>query len=129
MKPKRPPEEPSAIVRETPPNIGFTEPISAEESMVRTQIYLTAREHAFLQREMARTGDTMAALIRRYIDEKMELPDDVWDSNPLLDPPARDAAWVGHEDGAINHDHYAYGAPKRYKKVRGKWVEQPLAEK
>ena len=101
-------------------------PVAADAGMVRTQIYLTALEHQFLQREAARGSDTMAGLIRRYIDEKMELPPDIWTNNPLLDPPTEDATFVGHEDDVLNHDHYIYGSPKRYEKVRGKFVEQPL---
>ncbi len=29
------------------------------------------------------------------------------------------------EDGAINHDHYIYGAPKKWMKRKGQWVEAP----
>jgi hypothetical protein len=127
MKAKRKVEEPTAGIEEVADlSYAPSAPAPAERGMVRTQIYLTASEHAFLQREASRSGDTMAGLIRRYIDEKMEVPDEVWTKNSLLDPPAADPTFVGHEDDAINHDHYIYGAPKRYKKVRGKWVEQPL---
>ncbi|MEA3211811.1 MAG: hypothetical protein QOE70_4868 [Chthoniobacter sp.] len=123
MKAKRKAEEASARIQETatvPDGLVITTP--AEPGMVRTQIYLTAREHAFLQRQAARCGETMASLIRRYIDEKMDLPEDLWTNNPLLEPPVHDPAFVGHEDDSINLDHYLYGTPKRYKKVRGKWV-------
>lgn len=93
-----------------------------EAGMVRTQVYLTGSEHTFLQREAARTGGTMASLIRQYIDEKMALPEDAWANNSLLDPPAEDPQGDGAEDASINLDHYLYETPKRYRKVRGKWV-------
>jgi hypothetical protein len=90
--------------------------------MVRTQIYLSVRQQEFLQREANREGETMAAVIRRFIDEKMTVPDDVWKNNPLLEPTPNDPANDLPEDASINLDHYAYGAPKQYQKTRGKWV-------
>jgi hypothetical protein len=99
---------------------------AAEESaMVRTQIYLSRTEHEFVQHEAARRGQPMAAVIRAFIDEKMTVPDDVWMKNPLLDPPAPDPSWRGPEDGAINHDHYIYGSPKKWMRRKGQWVETP----
>ncbi|MCP5521890.1 MAG: hypothetical protein H7A46_10130 [Verrucomicrobiales bacterium] len=95
------------------------------EPMVRTQVYLTRREHEFLTAEAGRLGRPMAAVLRSFIDEKMEIPDEVWDNNPLLAPPVEDPDWVGHEDGAINHDHYIYGCPKKWVKKDGEWVEAP----
>ncbi len=92
--------------------------------MIRTQIYLSRQEHQFVQAEASRLGTPMAAVIRDYIDEKMELPDDVWMNNPLLDQPA-DPNFMGPEDGAINHDHYLYGGPKKWIKQKGEWVEAP----
>lgn len=92
--------------------------------MIRTQIYLSRVEHEFVQAEASRLGKPMAAVIRDFIDEKMELPDDVWTNNPLLDQPA-DPDFMGPEDGAINHDHYLYGGPKKWIKQNGDWVEAP----
>jgi hypothetical protein len=92
--------------------------------MVRTQIYLSQVEHEFIQTEATRRNQPMAAVIRSFIDEKMTLPDDIWENNPLLAPPA-DPSFVGPEDGAINHDHYVYGGPKKWMKRKGKWVEAP----
>jgi hypothetical protein len=92
--------------------------------MVRTQVYLTRQEHDFLQAEGARRGEPMAAFIRSFIDEKMQVPPEAWENNPLLDPPA-DPGFVGPEDGAINLDHYIYGGPKKWIKQKGKWVEAP----
>jgi len=98
---------------------------AAEEPMVRTQIYLSKAEHEFVQLEASRRGKPMAALIRSFIDEKMEVPEDVWTDNPLLRPPVPDPDWKGNEDGAINHDHYIYGAPKKWAQRKGEWVEAP----
>ena len=84
--------------------------------MVRTQIYLTPIEHSFVRSEGLRLGKPMAALIRDWIEEKMQLPEDAWKNSPLLDPPA-DPDFDMPEDAGINHDHYVYGGPKKYKKV------------
>jgi hypothetical protein len=93
--------------------------------MIRTQIYLSRSEHDFVQAEAARRSEPMAAVIRGFIEEKMEVPEDAWTNNPMLQPTPEDPTWVGHEDGAINHDHYIYGTPKRYMKRNGEWVETP----
>jgi hypothetical protein len=96
-----------------------------ESPMIRTQIYLSRREHEFVSAEASRRNEPMAAVIRGFIDQNMELPDDVWTNNPMLKPIAHDPNFVGHEDGAINHDHYIYGTPKRYMKRGGEWVDTP----
>jgi hypothetical protein len=102
----------------------YSAPPASGETMVRTQVYLTPSEHAFVQREGERLGKPMAAVIREWIDQKMQIPEEAWLNNPLLQPPAEDTNWA-REDGAINHDHYIYGGPKKYKKVKGKWVHLP----
>ena len=96
-----------------------------EPAMVRTQIYLSRREHEFVQAESARRGEPMAAIIRQFIDEKMAIPEDVWTNNPMLQVPAEDPGWQGPEDGVLNHDHSVYGSPKKFIKVNGQWVEAP----
>lgn len=93
--------------------------------MVRTQIYLNKQEYDFVQREASRRDQPMAAVIRNFIDEKMEIPADAWTNNPMLEPTPHDAALSGHEDSGINHDHYLYGTPKNVIKVKGKWVDAP----
>jgi len=81
------------------------------EAMVRTQVYLSRAEHDFLLSESGRRGITMAGLIRSIVDEKMAVPDRIWENNPLLeDAPVVEG--FGHEDGSRNHDHYIYGSPK-----------------
>ncbi len=37
----------------------------------------------------------MAAVIRRFIDEKMEIPENVWTNNPLAAAARDDPAWKG----------------------------------
>ena len=91
-------------------------------AMIRTQIYLSRSEYDFVQAEAAQRGAPMAAVIRSYIDEKMQLPDEAWANNPMLKPTPRDAKLALPEDAAINHDHYLYGTPKKYIKAKGKWV-------
>ena len=100
-------------------------PYVAPAAMLRTQIYLTRAEHQFVQGEANRTGQPMASVIRSFIDEKMTVPEDAWANNPMLQPPVEDRSWKGHEDGAINHDHYVYGCPKKWIKRGKQWVETP----
>ena len=95
------------------------------EPMIRTQIYLNKHEYDFVQTEARRRDEPMAAVIREFIDEKMEIPEDAWTNNPMLHPTPHDPDWNGHEDGGINLDHYLYGAPKSWVKQNGKWVEAP----
>jgi hypothetical protein len=94
----------------------------APEQMVRTQVYLTREEHRFLQSESSNQGEPMAAIIRRYIDKQMEAPSGAWANNPILEPTLEDPEYSGQEDSSLNHDHYAYGAPKKYEKRKGKWA-------
>lgn len=91
-------------------------------AMVRTQIYLSRSEHEFVRAEARRRDEPMASVIRSFIDEKMTLSEEDWAANPLLQPPVEDPAYVARPDGAVNHDHYISGGPKKYKKIRGKWV-------
>ena len=93
--------------------------------MVRTQIYLNREEYDFVQTEARRRNEPMAAVIRNFIDEKMEIPEDAWTNNPMLRPWPHDPDWKSHEDAGINHDHYLYGVPKDVIKVKGKWVDAP----
>jgi hypothetical protein len=113
-----------APLKEAPSAAVVVPEAPAAGPMVRTQIYLTPEEHDYVQKEGARRGEPMAAVIRSLIDEKMTIPDEAWENNPLLAPPA-DASFIGPEDGAINHDHYIYGGPKKWMKRGGKWVEAP----
>jgi hypothetical protein len=99
--------------------------LAPSEPMVRTQIYLSREEHDFVAAEARRRDEPMAAVIRRLIDEKMEIPKDAWTNNPMLRPAVPDPDWKGHEDGGINHDHYIYGSPKKWMKRNGEWVETP----
>lgn len=115
------PSQPPAVLNDRPYPLSDGEFIPSA-GMVRTQIYLTRAEHEFITSEAARLGAPMAAIIRDYIDEKMRLPDAAWESNPMLETTPRDPGFALPEDAAINHDHYLYGAPKKYLKRRGKWV-------
>jgi hypothetical protein len=98
---------------------------SPAEPMIRTQIYLSKAEHEFLQAEARRREKPMAAVIRSFIDEKMEIPKDPWKDNPILRPTVASPYDDGREDAGINLDHYLYGVPKDWIKVKGEWVEAP----
>lgn len=93
--------------------------------MIRTQIYLNKQEYDFVQREASRRDEPMAAVIRNFIDEKMEIPEDAWTHNPMFKPWPADPDNDSPEDAAINHDHYLYGSPKKWIKVKGKYVKAP----
>jgi hypothetical protein len=116
---------------EKPPELKETAVTSLSattDAMVRTQIYLSRAEHDFVRAEAKRRNEGMAAVIRGYIDERMGVKDDIWQSNPLLQPPVDDPDYVHRPDGVVNHDHYIYGGPKKHKKVKGKWVALPSDE-
>ncbi len=111
--------KPPDVLRDLP---ALTRGLNESVGMVRTQIYLTRTEHGFIEAEAARRGETMAAVIRGCIDDKMRVPDTAWAANPMLEPTPSDAGLELPEDAAINHDHYLYGTAKKYLKKRGKWV-------
>jgi hypothetical protein len=96
-----------------------------EAPMIRTQIYLNKEEHEFVRREASRRDEPMAAVIRRFIDEKMKIPEDAWTNNPMLKSWPSDPDSDSPPDAAINHDHYLYGCPKKWIKVNGQYVEAP----
>ena len=89
--------------------------------MVRTEVYLTRAEHAFLQSEAARRNEPMDAVIRGYIEERMRLPEDAWKNNPMLEPTPKDPDYAGREDGSVNHDFYVYGGTRKYEKRGKQW--------
>ena len=99
--------------------------VTVPAPMIRTQIYLSQVEYDFLQAEGKRRSQPMAAVLRSYIDEKMRVPEAVWENNPLLQPPVGDPDYESRGDGVVNHDHYVYGGPKKYRKVKGQWTLQP----
>lgn len=111
--------KPPDVSRDLP---ALTRGLNESIGMVRTQIYLTRTEHGFIEAEAARRGETMAAVIRGCIDDKMRVPDTAWTANPMLEPTPSEAGFELPEDAAINHDHYLYGTAKKYLKKRGKWV-------
>jgi len=111
--------KPPDVLRDLP---ALTRGLNESVGMVRTQIYLTRTEHGFIEAEAARRGETMAAVIRGCIDDKMRVPDTAWAANPMLEPTPSEAGLELPEDAAINHDHYLYGTAKKYLKKRGKWV-------
>ena len=100
-------------------------PPENHSTMVRTQIYLSRAEYDFVQAESTQRGEPMAAVIRSFIDEKMQLPEDAWTNNPMLLPTPADPDFNPPSDAAINHDHYLYGTPKKWIRVKGKWVDAP----
>jgi hypothetical protein len=113
------PNEPPPVVREALPTASAFRASAAPAAMRRTQIYLSEAEHEFLARESARRAQPMAAVIRSFIDEKMNLPEGAWTDNPLLAPPA-DETFAGPADGALHHDLYIYGAPESVRAAMGR---------
>lgn len=79
--------------------------------MRRTQIMLTETQYAHLQDEAARTGHSLAELIRRALDERYGAPSDV-DRLRLLD--AAFGAWAdGEETGAEYVERMRSGTARR----------------
>ncbi len=82
--------------------------------MVRTQIYLPRDLYDRLRRRGAREGIPMAEHIRKalrlYLDEQARVPEALADDDPLW---SLVGVADGPTDGAENHDHYIYGAPKK----------------
>ena len=81
-----------------------------EQSLVRTQVYLSKKHRDYLNREATRRGQSMAELLRQWIDEKMNPNADNWESNPLLEETPSDPDFEGHEDASVRGDAYIYGA-------------------
>lgn len=65
------------------------------------QITLEDRQHELLQRESARTGASIAALVRRAIDTAFEADLDVEQRVALLDEGF--GAWADRDDGSDPH--------------------------
>jgi len=43
----------------------------------------------------------------------------------MLEPTAFSPEWKSASDAALNHDHYLYGSPKKWIKVKGEYVAAP----
>ena len=78
--------KPPDVLRDLP---ALTRGLNESVGMVRTQIYLTRTEHGFIEAEAARRGETMAAVIRGCIDDKMRVPDTAWQPTPCWSPRRR----------------------------------------
>lgn len=78
--------------------------------MVRKQVYITEQEERQLKKYARKRRVTQAFLIRdalgRYFSERPE-----GYANPL--DAIIGIGKGGPKDGAINHDHYLYGVPKK----------------
>lgn len=48
-----------------------------------------------------------------------------WSNNSMLEPTAFSPEWKSASDAALNHDHYLYGSPKKWIKVKGEYVAAP----
>lgn len=102
-----------------------TSEMVVKKPMIRTQIYLRQSEYDYCQSEAKRRDVPMAAVIRSFISEKMEVPDEMWSDNPLLRLTPSIPNDKSPTDGSVNHDHYVYGCPKKWVKEDGAWVEAP----
>ena len=96
--------------------------------MKRKQIYLTEEHDRCLKELAADRGVSEAALIREALDtflqpkafegfDRME-DSPLWALVGLVDSPA------GPTDGALNHDHYLYGGPKKYRILEEGGIER-----
>jgi predicted transcriptional regulator len=78
--------------------------------MERTQIYLDEELKEALRAVAEREGRSLAAVVREAVAEYVSTRRDVAEDDPLLALIGIGGGTI--TDGAINHDHYLYGAPK-----------------
>jgi len=84
--------------------------------MHRTQITLTDTQYARLREESARTGQSLAALVRRALDERYDGVSDV-DRIKLLDRAF--GSWAGRrENGAAFVERVRSGTARRLHQAR-----------
>jgi hypothetical protein len=76
------------------------------------ELYQKLKEHA--ERQNKKIEELAVEAVQRELHTAHAEPD--WDADPLLKLPVVD---TGIEDLAEEHDHYAYGTPKR-KRHKGK---------
>jgi hypothetical protein len=84
--------------------------------MVRTQICLPANVHEKLRARAERQGLTLALQICAALEEYFNGLDAVKESGLRADDPIFRFIGLGSgqtSDGALEHDHYLYGSPKR----------------
>lgn len=78
--------------------------------MRRTQIYLEEDLKAALHALAEQQGRSLAAVVRDAAAEYLARREGAGEIDPLLA-----LIGIGHggpDDGALNHDHYLYGAPR-----------------
>ena len=98
--------------------------------MKRKQIYIEEGQEERLKRLAATRGLPEAALIREAVAEYLtaqEAPQfESMEDTPLWNIVGI-ATGPGPIDGSLNHDHYIYGVPKKYRITRtGKVVRNKL---
>ena len=96
--------------------------------MKRKQIYIEESQERELKERAQKRGVPEAVLIREALDvylaekpfPRFERPEDnpLWGIVGLIDDPNAPT------DGSINHDHYIYGTPKKYRVLKDGVVER-----
>ena len=84
---------------------------SVQEELVRTQVYLSVEQRDFLRDEGQKHGVSMAAALRKIINERMKPAVVSWEGNPLLDDVVVDPGFksTGKGFGSIDADASIYG--------------------
>jgi hypothetical protein len=87
--------------------------------MKRKQIYLEDAQDIALKRLAANRGQSEAALIREALQVFLAEEDaggyDRMEDSPLWGLVGLLADSKAPEDSSLNHDHYIYGTPKKYR--------------
>lgn len=81
--------------------------------MIRKQVYLTRENEKDLKKHSKKLRTSEAFLIREAIYHYCRSLEKRENSHPL--DAVIGISANGRKDGSINHDHYLYGAPKKWK--------------
>jgi len=97
-------------------------------TMKRKQIYLTEEQERRLKELAVDRRVPEAALIREalnaFLDEHSFKGFDRMEDSPLWALVGLVDSPEGPTDGALNHDHYLYGGPKKYRMLEDGGVER-----
>lgn len=76
----------------------------------RTQLYLDEHHYRYLVEQAEREGISLAEVVRRLIEEKLNRSID-YEKNPFFELCRRRFSF-GRKDGSVHHDDYIYRGKK-----------------
>jgi hypothetical protein len=87
--------------------------------MKRKQVYIEAEQEKRLKSLAKKRGVSEAVLVREALDAYLEVNDfkgfERIEDHPLWGLVGLATSEEGPTDGSVNHDHYIYGVPKKYR--------------